>query len=141
MNYKIKKISGDASFREFYRVKKNNKKSIIILARKEKFKNLIVYCVVNNILNKHGILSPKLIKNYYQDSMIEITDLGDKSFYDYIKNKKNKLLDYKKLIEVILKLQKIKPKKIYYFGKSKLNLLNILLVNYTRRQIYFLTGI
>ena len=120
MNYKIKKISGDASFREFYRVKKNNKKSIIILARKEKFKNLIVYCVVNNILNKHGILSPKLIKNYYQDNMIEITDLGDKSFYDYIKNKKNKLLDYKKLIEVILKLQKIKPKKIYYFGKSKI---------------------
>jgi aminoglycoside/choline kinase family phosphotransferase len=120
MNYKIKKISGDASFREFYRVKKINKKSIIILARKEKFKNLIVYCVVNNILNKHGILSPKLIKNYYQDNMIEITDLGDESFYDYIKNKKNKLIDYKKLIEVILKLQKIKPKKLYYFGKSKI---------------------
>ena len=29
--------------------------------------------------------------------MIEITDLGDKSFYDYIKNKKNKLKDYKKI--------------------------------------------
>ena len=25
MNYKLKKISSDASFREFYRVKKNNK--------------------------------------------------------------------------------------------------------------------
>ena len=52
MNYKIKKISGDASFREFYRVKKNNKKSIMYLAKKEKYKNLIVYSVVNNILNK-----------------------------------------------------------------------------------------
>ena len=88
MKFKIKKISGDASFREFYRVKKDNKTPIIVFSKKEKFKNLIVYCVVNNILNKHGILSPKLIKNYYQDSMIEITDLGDKSFYDYIKNKK-----------------------------------------------------
>ena len=26
-------------------------------------------------------------KNYYQNNMIEITDLGDISFYDYIKNK------------------------------------------------------
>ena len=39
MNYKLKKISGDASFREFYRLKKNNKTSIIVSAKKEKFKN------------------------------------------------------------------------------------------------------
>ena len=120
MNYKIKKISGDASFREFYRVKKNKKTSIIVFAKKEKFRNLIVYCVVNNILNKHKISSPKLIKNYYQDNMIEITDLGDKSFYEYIKNKKDKLSGYKKLIDIILKLQKIKSRKLYYFGKNKI---------------------
>ena len=33
MNYKLKKISGDASFREFYRVKKNKKTSIIVHAK------------------------------------------------------------------------------------------------------------
>jgi aminoglycoside/choline kinase family phosphotransferase len=120
MNYKIRKISGDASFREFYRVKKNNKTSIIVFAKKEKLKNLIVYCVVNDILNKHKIISPKLIKNDYQDNMIEITDLGEKSFYDHIKNKKNKFHDYKKLIEVIFKFQKIKLKKSYSFGKNKI---------------------
>ena len=120
MTYKIKKISGDASFREFYRIKKNNKTSIIVLAKKEKFKNLIVYCVVNKILNKNNILSPQLIKNYYKDNIIEITDLGKKSFYEHIKYKKNKLQDYKKLIEIILKLQKIKLKKFYYFGKNKI---------------------
>ena len=38
MNYKIKKISGDASFREFYRLKKNNKTSIIVFAKKDKYK-------------------------------------------------------------------------------------------------------
>ena len=43
MNYKIKKISGDASFREFYRVQKNNKTQLIVFAKREKFKNLIVY--------------------------------------------------------------------------------------------------
>ncbi|RPG96912.1 MAG: hypothetical protein CBD25_000795 [Candidatus Pelagibacter sp. TMED165] len=120
MNNKIKKISGDASFREFYRVKKNNKTSIIIFATKEKFKNLILYSLINKILNKNKILSPKLIKNYYKDNMIEISDLGDISFFEYIKNKKNKLSAYKKLIEIILKLQKIQLKKFYYFKKKKI---------------------
>ena len=40
MNYKLKKISSDASFREFYRLKKGNKTSIIVKANKEKFRNL-----------------------------------------------------------------------------------------------------
>ncbi len=120
MNYKLKKISGDASFREFYRVKKNNKTSIIVLARKEKYKNLLVYSVVNKILNSHKILSPKLIKNYYKDNIIEITDLGDKSFHDYIKNKKKKFKDYKSLIELIIKLQKIKLKNRYFFNGKKI---------------------
>ena len=42
MNYKLKKIAGDASFREFYRLKKGQKTSIIVKAKKEKFKNLIL---------------------------------------------------------------------------------------------------
>ena len=120
MSYRIKKISGDASFREFYRAKKNKKTSIIIFANKEKYKNLIIYSAVNNILNKHKILSPRLIKSYYKESMIEITDLGEISFYDYIKKKKKKLSEYKKLIEIILKIQKIKLKKFYDFKKNKI---------------------
>ena len=36
MNYRLKKISGDASFREFYRLKKGNRNSIIVKANKEK---------------------------------------------------------------------------------------------------------
>ncbi len=119
MNYKIKKISGDASFREFYRVKRKNKTSIIVFAKKEQYKNLIVYSVVNKILNNHNILSPKLLKDYYKDNMIEITDLGNKSFHDYIKNKKNRFSDYKKLIELIIKIQNIKLKKQYSFKGKK----------------------
>ena len=52
MNYKLKKISGDASFRKFYRLKKGNKTSIIVQASKQKFKNLITYIIINNILKK-----------------------------------------------------------------------------------------
>ena len=124
MKYKLKKISGDASYREFYRIKKNRKTSIVVYASKEKFKNLIVYSVINNILKKNNILSPQLIKNYFKENIIEITDIGKKSFYEHIKSKKNKFQDYKKLIEIILKFQKIKLKKFYYLGKNKIKLNN-----------------
>ena len=122
MNYKLKKISGDASFREFYRIKKNNKTSIIVSAKKDKYKNLIVYSVINNILNSNKINAPRLISNHYENNMIEISDLGDKSFYDFIILKKNKLIEYKLLIKLIFKLQKIKTKKIYQLGKFKVKL-------------------
>ncbi|MDC1212241.1 phosphotransferase [Pelagibacteraceae bacterium] len=122
MNCKLKKISGDASFREFYRLKKNNKTSIIVSAKKDKYKNLIVYSVINNILNSNKIYAPRLISNYYINNMIEISDLGDKSFYDFIISKKNKLNGYKSLIKLIIKIQKIKIKKVYELGKFKVKL-------------------
>ena len=115
MNYKFKKISGDASFREFYRVQKNSKSSIIVLAKKEKFKNLITYIVVNQILKKNHILAPNLIKSFTDKSIIEISDLGRISFSDYLKKKKNILPGYKKAIDLIIKIQKIKLKKKYKF--------------------------
>ena len=119
MKYKLKKISGDASFREFYRLEKKNKTSIIVSAKKEKYKNLIVYAVVNKILNVNKINAPKLLSNHYGNDMIEISDLGDKSFYDYVILKKSKLNDYKSLIKFIIKVQKIKVKKYYKLGKFK----------------------
>ena len=120
MNYSLKKISGDASFREFYRLKKGNRSSIIVKADKEKFKNLISYAIINNLLLKNKIIAPKLLSNHYQHNMIEISDLGRKSFYDIISKKKKKFNYYKNLIKIILKLQKIKIKKNYYLGKHKL---------------------
>ena len=54
MNYKIKKISGDASFREFYRLKKGNKSSIIVKAHKEKVQKFnYLYSIINKILKKN----------------------------------------------------------------------------------------
>ena len=117
MNYKLKKISGDASFREFYRLKKGDKTTIIVQANKEKFKNLITYIIINKLLKQNKINTPKLISNHFKHNIIEISDLGKKSFYDLVLKKKNKLRDYKNLIKIILKLQKIKIKK------------NILMVN------------
>ena len=137
MNYKLKKISGDASFREFYRLKKNNKTSIIVSAKKKKYKNLIVYSVVNKILNSNKITAPKLISNHYKNNMIQISDLGDKSFYDFIISKKNKINDYKSLIKLIFKIQKIKLKKNYKLGKFRVKFSKYTLKNLHKESDLF----
>ena len=137
MNYRLKKISGDASFREFYRLKKGNKTSIIVKANKEKYKNLIIYSIINKILKKNKINAPKLISNHYKHSMIEISDLGEKSFYEKISKKKNKLNYYKDLIKIIFKLQKIKIEKKYHLGRYKLKLQKYSLQNLHKESDLF----
>jgi aminoglycoside/choline kinase family phosphotransferase len=137
MKYKLKKISGDASFREFYRLKKNNKNSVIVSAKKEKFKNLAVYAVINNILNNNRINAPKLLSNHYKNDMIEISDLGEKSFYDHVISKKNKLNSYKLLIKLLIKMQKIKVKKLYNFEKLKIKIPNYTLSNLHKESDLF----
>ena len=62
---KLTKIAGDASFRQFYRLKKGKKTSIIVKAKKEKFKNLIAYSAINKFLRKKKILAPKLINFFF----------------------------------------------------------------------------
>ena len=84
----LKKIKGDASFRKFYRKKSKSTNSIIVLAKKEKVKNLIIYEVINRILNKNKILAPKLIKENYKKNYIEIQDFGDHTIFKIVKKKK-----------------------------------------------------
>ena len=137
MRYKLKKISGDASLREFYRLKKNNKTSIIVSAKKEKFKNLGVYAVINNILNHNRINAPKLLSNHYKNDMIEISDLGEKSLYDHVISKKNKLNSYKLLIKLLIKMQKKKVKKLYNFEKLKIKMTYYTLSNLHKESDLF----
>ena len=52
MQFKLKKIRSDASFREFFRLQKGKKTSIVVIAKKERFKNLVAYSVINKFLRK-----------------------------------------------------------------------------------------
>ena len=54
MQYKLKKIRSDASFREFFRLKKGNKTSIIVTAKKERYRNLIAYSAINKFSDTYA---------------------------------------------------------------------------------------
>ena len=118
---KLKKIKGDASFRRFYRNKKNN--SVVIVANKEKNKNLLVYDAINKILIKNKILAPKLLNQNYQKNFIEIQDLGSKTIYQLLKQKKfNTYLILKKVVIILNDIQLIKDKKIKNFKSQFYNI-------------------
>ena len=109
---KLKSLSGDASFRKFYRY--NN--IIIVSSKKETKKNLLIYDAINKILIKNKIKAPKLISQNFKLKNIQIEDFGDDTVYQKIKkNNKNKLIYYKKIVKLLNLIQKIKTKKIKTF--------------------------
>ena len=116
----LKKIKGDASFRSFYRKKNNKKNSIIVYASKEKEKNLLIYDAINSLLIENKILAPKLYKENYKKNFIEIEDFGDDTVLKLLKKiGSNKIKLYKKSINLLSEIQKIKQYKIKNFnGKN-----------------------
>jgi len=109
---KLKSLSGDASFRKFYRYNNN----IIIVSKKETKKNLLIYDAINKILNKNKIKAPKLISQNYKLKNIQIEDFGNTTVYQKIKkSNKEKLIYYKKIIKLLNSVQKIKTKRIKTF--------------------------
>ena len=117
---KIIKIKGDASFRTFFRKKNIKKSSIIVIAKKEKFKNLIIYDAINKILQKNNILAPRLYNENYRKNYIEIEDFGNKTIFNELNSKrKNKFIYFKKIIELLIRIQSIKNRKINTFKNKK----------------------
>ena len=116
----LKKIKGDASYRSFYRKEGNKRNSIIIYATKEKEKNLLIYDAINSLLIKNKILAPKLYQEYYKKNFIEVEDFGDDTVFKLLKkNGSNRINLYKKSIDLLNKIQKVKQNKIKNFnGKN-----------------------
>ena len=112
----LKKLKGDASHRKFFRKKYDQGNSVVILAKKDKFKNLLVYDAISKILNKNKILAPKLYKENYENNYIEVEDFGNKTVFQILKKNKNKkFLYFKDIIKLLNKIQSIKDKKIRNF--------------------------
>jgi len=115
----LKKIKGDASFRFFYRKMNSKRNSIIVYAIKEKKKNLLIYDAINKLLIANKILAPKLYEENYKKNFIEIEDFGDDTVFKLLKKiGNNKINLYKKSIDLLSKIQKIKQNKIKNFNSK-----------------------
>ena len=112
---KLKKLTGDASFRNFYRGKKN----ILVHCVKNKKSNLLEYDAINKILIKKNILAPRLISQNYKNNYIEIEDFGDLTVFKKFQKKSiNKKIYYKKIINLLISIKNIKTKYQKTFLKT-----------------------
>ena len=111
-----KLLTGDASFRKFYRSKEN---SIIVFSKKNKRVNLEIYDAINNCFNKNGVNAPKLKKENFNKNYIEIEDLGSTSVFKLLKNRRNKNEIYFKIIKILNTLQKVQTKYLKTFKKNQ----------------------
>ena len=115
----LKKIKGDASFRKFFRKKNKHQNTIMVFAKKDKFKNLIVYDAINKIFNNNKILAPKLYFENYKKNYIEIQDFGNRTIFKVLNKKtNNKLFYFKKIIVILNKIQLIKDRNVFNFKKK-----------------------
>ena len=119
--FKLSPISGDASFRQYYRKfnPRKNLSSIIVISKKEKNKNLLVYTAINQFLLDHNIRAPRLLEENYKKGFIEIEDFGNITIHNILKKSKKKFHIYKKTVDLLIRLQKIKSRIIKnFYGKS-----------------------
>ena len=119
--FKLLPIPGDASFRKYYRKfnPKKNLRSIIVISKKEKYKNLLVSSTINHFLLSKNIKAPRLLSENYKKGFIEIEDFGNITIHHSLKKSRSRFNIYKKTINLLIKLQKVKPKILKdFFGKS-----------------------
>ena len=115
----LTKIKGDASSREFFRKQNNSNSSVLVFAKKEKFKNLIIYDAINKIFIKNRILAPTLYNENYNKHFIEIQDFGNQTIFKLLSKKNSNKLDYfKKVIKLLNRIQLIKDTKVRNFKKK-----------------------
>ena len=134
MKFKIQPIKSDASFRKFYRINLNKNSKMVVFAEKEKYKNLTAYCAINDFLRNNRVLTPKLFEYNYAKGIMIIEDFGDITFNKVLFAKKNKLTIYKRLVDLLIKIQKIKPKKKLRAISSKLHVVNKYSINYLHQE-------
>ena len=119
--FKLLPISEDASFRKYYRKFDPKKKlnTIIVISKKNKNKNLLVYSAINHFLLEKNIKAPRLLAENYKKGFIEIEDFGNITIHHTLEKNRSKFDVYKKTVNLLIKLQKIKPRIIKdFFGKS-----------------------
>jgi len=79
----------------------------------------LVYSAINQFLLDHNIRAPRLLTENYKKGFIEIEDFGNITIHNILKKSRKKFHIYKKTVDLLIKLQKIKSRIIKnFFGKS-----------------------
>ena len=103
-DYTIEIASSDASFRQYYRVIKENE-NFILMDSSLQIESLTPFIDINLRLFKVGVHIPKIIHQNLEKGYLILEDLGSQHYFDILNRDNYKEL-YKKAIDEIITMQK-----------------------------------
>lgn len=112
-DFKIEKIAGDASFRHYYRVFRNDSSNLILMEAPPKLEDIKPFIQIDQILRHHGFLAPEILAQDHENGFLLLQDFGDISYTKALQNLANQELQekelnlYKKSCDVLVNLHKI----------------------------------
>jgi len=103
-DYFIEPASSDASFRSYYRLRKN-KQTFILMDSSLLLESLEPFVQINKRLSSVGVAVPQILAKNMQEGYLILEDFGREHYQDIL-TKKNYHSLYKKAIDEIIKMQK-----------------------------------
>ncbi|MBF0207117.1 MAG: phosphotransferase [Oligoflexia bacterium] len=115
IDLQIKKLFGDASHREYYRISQKSTGSEVthvICVERGEIENLLDYdfYLVQDLLKKHNIPVPEILAINQKEGLLLEEDLGDLSLLKFlyrINNYEEEFNVYKKCLDVLIKIHSI----------------------------------
>jgi len=108
-NYQIQKIAGDASFRNYYRIKQGDNSFIIMDAQPPR-EDTRPFCQIADFLFKHNFSTPKIFARNESSGLLLLEDFGDDSYRKVLEHKaSDEIAIYTDAVNLLINLTKINP--------------------------------
>ena len=116
--FSISGLTGDASFRKYYRIK-TSVQSFVLMDADHEEENLRQFVFVSKRLQSSGLHVPTIEHADFQKNLLLLEDLGDQLLLSCI-NDANAGYFYRQAIQDLLLIQKTSTDKLLPYGESKL---------------------
>jgi len=117
-------VSGDASFRRYYRVSVTGQSWICVDAPPEK-EDSSAFVRVAELLSRHDILVPQVISFDLEAGFMLLSDFGDMLFLDTLKSDVDVSMPYQQALGVLLAMQQIPPSETHFLPHYDANQLQM----------------
>jgi len=123
INYEIKKIAGDASFRSYYRISCADKNLILMFAPPE-FEDVKPFIKIDQFLVENNFSAPKIFAKDFENGFLLLEDFGDETYGRVLKKDYSLELEfnlYKNAVDCLIELhQKPNPQDVAPYNNAVL---------------------
>jgi aminoglycoside/choline kinase family phosphotransferase len=119
LNCRVEIASADASFRQYFRIVKDNRSYILMDSSLEK-ESLAPYINVTNILLAAGVKAPEIFEKDLEEGYLIIEDFGSVHYLNVL-NKNNYKTLYNRAIDEIVKMQRADASSLPLYDRDFLH--------------------